>query len=85
MNEWKQAAGDGLRKLSVCALLCTLVIATIGCASGDDSGDDNEIKVPFTPGEPIDVAPMTWTYVNFPGAKCRDGEETGIGININPA
>jgi hypothetical protein len=35
-------------------------------------------------GEPISAPDKQWTYIELPGALCRDGSATGIGININP-
>jgi hypothetical protein len=36
-------------------------------------------------GEPIDAPDLTWTWIDFPEAKCRDGSSTGIGVNFNSA
>jgi len=37
-----------------------------------------------TDGDPIEAPADTWTWVDFPDAKCRDGSDTGIGVNLNP-
>lgn len=83
--------------LWVMAAMC--VITGAACSSdttedadagveGDGDGDsalvDNGETVPFTPGEPMEAEPMEWSYVHFPGTLCRDGNETGLGINPNP-
>ncbi|MCA9619604.1 MAG: hypothetical protein KC731_11280 [Myxococcales bacterium] len=34
-------------------------------------------------GDPIEAPDMTWTWVDFPEAKCRNGSNTGIGVNLN--
>ncbi len=31
------------------------------------------------------VPPQIWTWIPIPGAICRDGSATGIGVNLNPA
>ena len=33
-------------------------------------------------GEPISAPSRTWTWIDFPGAHCRDGSPTGIGVNF---
>jgi hypothetical protein len=33
-------------------------------------------------GEPMTAQDRTWTWVNFPESKCRDGSSTGIGVNL---
>ena len=35
-------------------------------------------------GAPIEVPDASWTWVDFPEAKCRDGSSTGIGIRRHP-
>lgn len=85
MNGWKQNADFGLRAAVVCGLLCALTAS--GCAGDDEGaagGGGGDLTVPFMPGDPIEADANTWTYVHFPGSKCRDGAETGLGININP-
>ncbi len=37
------------------------------------------------PTNPITATDNTWTWVPFPGAHCRDGSSTGIGVNLNSA
>ncbi|MBK9002006.1 MAG: hypothetical protein IPM35_40290 [Myxococcales bacterium] len=51
---------------------------TAGSASGGSGG-----TLPL--GAPITAPPLTWTWVDFPNAKCRDGSSTGIGVSLNPA
>jgi len=56
-----------------------------GGGDGDGSGlIDTGETVPFTAGEAMEPEPMEWEYVHFPESYCRDGNETGLGININP-
>lgn len=38
----------------------------------------------FVAGDPITAPAETWTYVPFPDAKCGNGTETGIGVNLKP-
>jgi hypothetical protein len=49
-------------------------------ASTDDAGGSSEAG-----DGSVVVQPMTWTYVPVAGAKCRDGSDTGIAVNLNPA
>lgn len=81
-----RVAGGGLRG-ATSAVVCVMAVL-VGCGSDEEGGPGNgngEPTVPFTPGAPVDVTPMEWHYVSVPGTKCRDGQETGFGININPA
>jgi hypothetical protein len=38
-----------------------------------------------TNGPPITAPDLTWTWVPFPDARCRDGSSTGIGVNLKSA
>jgi hypothetical protein len=31
------------------------------------------------------LTPQQWTWVDFPDAHCRNGDPTGIGVNVNPS
>jgi Pectinacetylesterase len=42
----------------------------------------NEASRPL--GSPIQAPAQTWTWVDFPAARCRDGSGTGIGVNWFP-
>ena len=59
-----------------------VIAATDAGADGDtvmwDGGDD-------AAAADAGVKPNTWTWIDVPGAKCRDGSSTGIGVNLNPA
>ncbi len=55
-----------------------------------DAGNDGDVAT--TDGGDTDagvadagIKPNTWTWLDVPGARCRDGSSTGIGVNINPA
>ncbi len=75
------------------SLICALTLVTIGCGgttATSDAGPDGgaleggaDVAVDAPPlGTPITgLAPNKWTWVDFPGAKCRDGTATGIGVN----
>lgn len=67
-----------------CGALGVLVTACGGSDSDPEVVIDNGATVPFEAGEAIEAPELEWTYVHFPDAKCRDGSETGMGININP-
>jgi hypothetical protein len=49
----------------------------------DATGTDTD---PFMPGEPLDPAPnLQWTYVEIPGAQCRNGSQAGFAYRLNSA
>jgi hypothetical protein len=53
-----------------------------GNTAGSGSGGDE----PFVPeGEPLSAPDMTWTWVDFPDTRCRDGSTAGINLNLNSA
>jgi hypothetical protein len=61
-----------------------------GSSATPDAGSDADTTVDGNVG-PTDastgdgaVQPLTWTWVSVPGAKCRDGSATGIGVNLSP-
>jgi hypothetical protein len=53
------------------------------------TSDVKSDSLPPTDGGPTGpitgLATEKWTWVPFPGSKCRDGSSTGIGVNYNPA
>jgi len=52
---------------------------------GADSGHTRPTTSPgYTPGAPITATADTWTWVDFPGARCQDGSPTGLGVNLHP-
>ena len=71
-----------------CVTLVSALAFAPGCgsdASTTSAGTtEMQMKPTFT-GAPITAADKTWTWVDFPGAKCRDGSDTGIGVNFNAA
>jgi hypothetical protein len=59
-----------------------LVSSLLGCGgSGGGGGGGNNIMT----GPPITAANLTWTWVDFPESKCRDGTPTGLAVNLNSA
>jgi len=69
--------------------LCAACSSTGGVGPGD-AGEMSEASAEAAPdapadahlGEPITgLTPGTWTWVDFPGALCRDGTSTGIGVS----
>jgi Pectinacetylesterase len=90
---WLVAVGFALSALALAA--CgkdenVLLGSDGGAATGGGGGaawqaDAGGAGAPgFVPGEPISAPAETWTWVPFPGAVCRDGSATGIGVNLNP-
>jgi hypothetical protein len=55
-------------------------------SSSESSGGDSESESDTSVPSPFDGEPLppgddgTWTWVDFPEAKCRDGSSTGIGV-----
>lgn len=76
------SAGGGTRAV-VGGALSLLSVAVISPAQGAGvmpGGLPFEAKV--TEGSPISLPDNTWTWVDFPDAKCANGSATGIGVNI---
>jgi hypothetical protein len=57
------------------SLMMSTAMSTAGC-----TGTDTSDEPPLT-----GLTAMQWTWVDFPGALCRDGSATGIAVNMNPA
>jgi hypothetical protein len=63
--------------------------ATTGAGVGGQGGAGGSGPVcppagPFD-GDKLIAQPNQWTWVDVPGARCRDGSPTGIGVRLNPA
>ena len=57
--------------------------ASSDAPNANDAGGDAPADANL--GQPITgLQPATWTWVDFPGAKCRDGTATGIGVSLSP-
>ncbi len=68
---------------------CSSTSTTNNVAAETDGGGDGDTPM-WDGGEP-DAASAdagfpanTWTWIDVPGAKCRDGSSTGIGVNLSP-
>src|SRR5262245_66183963 len=48
--------------------------------AGTDAGDA-AVDAPPPGGAITGLTPGSWTWVDFPGAQCRDGTATGIGVS----
>lgn len=64
-------------------------LALLGCLSGgaesaEARGKAAPTAAEATAGSPISIPANTWTWVDFPGAKCANGTSTGIGVNLRP-
>lgn len=61
--------------------------AMAGVGGGDGGASDGGVvEDPFVPtGEPLAAPAMTWTWLDFPDTKCRDGSMAGIAVSLNPA
>src|SRR5512132_963190 len=58
----------------------------VGAGAGG-AGGSGPVCPPAGPfdGDELVAQPKQWTWVDIPGAKCRDGSPTGIGVRLNPA
>jgi hypothetical protein len=76
-----------MKQLAWLALVLTACGSTGDIVDGGfDAGSDGQQVVDTgadaQPGVPITgLTPGGWTWVDFPGAKCRDGTATGIGVS----
>jgi hypothetical protein len=52
-------------------------------SDGGGSGGDTSYVAPT--GAPVTAPDKTWTWVDVPGAKCRDGSAAGFAVNLNSA
>ncbi|NUP10546.1 MAG: hypothetical protein HOW73_31240 [Polyangiaceae bacterium] len=61
-----------------------------GHSGGGDQGGEGGGSVECAPedvfdGEPVEADAGEWTWVEVPGAVCRDGSAAGFGVRLNPA
>ncbi len=87
-----------LKKIACIALFAVVpAVSVVACSSSssgpgvsDDAGSDAVATVDAggntdAPATDAGLQPLNWGWMNIPGAKCRDGSDTGIGVNLNPA
>ncbi len=85
------------RAVAVVVIMAVGAALAVACSSGSsgattpsiDAGSDSETGLAdtgATDAPPLDagIQPNTWTWQSVPGAKCRDGSDTGIGVNLSP-
>ena len=58
--------------------------ATPTLPPANGGGNVADCRAGVVPGAPITAAPDTWTWIDVPEAKCRDGSSTGIGVRMHP-
>ena len=56
----------------------------VGAAVPPADGNVADCRAGVKNGAPIEAPADTWTWVAIPGAKCRDGSSTGIGVRMHP-
>lgn len=63
-----------------------IVGVSVGAGAGG-AGGSAPLCPPAGPfdGDELIAQPKQWTWVDIPGARCRDGSSTGIGVRLNPA
>ena len=56
-------------------------------AGAGGAGGSSPACAPTGPfdGDQLIAPPHQWTWVDIPGARCRDGSKTGIGVRLNPS
>ena len=85
------------RLLTITAALATALAFVVACSSSTttasvaDSGAPDGGELIADGAGPADAGaadgslePLTWTWRGVAGAKCRDGSDTGIGVNLSP-
>jgi hypothetical protein len=74
-----------LRHSFLLPLFASLVLG-VACGEDDASAPETKIELrPFTAtGQPLTAPERTWTYIEFPDTKCRDGSPAGINVSLNP-
>jgi len=68
-----------MKKLA-CVLL--VVAACGGSSSTNPDGANNAVDAKVGGPPDLGTAPKTWAFVPITGAKCMDGSDTGIGVNL---
>lgn len=69
---------------SILGLSASLALAACSNDTAPESTSE-EITAPAAiAASPIEAPARTWTWVDFPGAHCRDGSGTGISVNWAP-
>jgi Pectinacetylesterase len=62
----------------------TTASVSAGAGGAGGAGPTCPLTPPIT-GSPISAPDQQWTWVPIPGAVCRDGSATGIGVRLNSA
>ena len=66
----------------------TTVSVSVGGAGGAGGAGGSAPSCPAVgpfDGDKLIAQPKQWTWIDVPGAKCRDGSKTGFGVRLNPA
>ncbi len=61
--------------------------ATNGAGAGAGGAGGNAPSCPSVgpfDGDELIAQPKQWTWIDVPGARCRDGSKTGFGVRLNP-
>ncbi|WP_394848471.1 pectinacetylesterase family protein [Pendulispora brunnea] len=70
---------------SVLGLGACLTLAACSNDTAQETTTTEEVSAPVAlAASPIQAPARTWTWVDFPGAHCRDGSGTGISVNWVP-
>lgn len=67
-------------RITTIYLLLGLLIA---CAEGPVIAGGQAAALSM--GEPLQARDRTWTYVEFPDTRCRDGSKAGVSLSLNSA
>jgi hypothetical protein len=56
---------------------------SVRAGSAGKGSDSADAGPPFVPtGDPVKAPDATWTWVDVPGSKCRDGSMAGFAVNL---
>ena len=75
----------------IAKVLVVSLIAVAGCGGDDGPGAPIDAPVaaidvvppPDTGGAGISAPDGEWTWIPFPGTRCMNGSETGLGVNLS--
>lgn len=73
--------GNVLRNMGLALLGIGLATTMPSAASARELAPEARTEA----ATPISVPANTWTWVDFPDARCGNGTATGIGVNFNPS
>jgi hypothetical protein len=81
--------GEIMRAAVLSRCFAVFALGLVACTGSESASSASGDAGPYPPtdgGSAITgLTPMTWTWVPFSGAHCRDGSTTGIAVNPAPS